>query len=57
MNKNKEKTFNKNYMKNDQRSCEHNLCNCVRSLKKIQDFNGIWTLNFVQLTEPAINAE
>ena len=57
MNKNKEKTFNKNYMKNDPRSCEHNLCNCVRSLKKIQDFNGIWTLNFVQLTEPAINAE
>ena len=21
-------------------SCEGNLCNCVRSLKKIQDFNG-----------------
>ena len=57
MNKNKEKTFNKNYMKNDPRSCEHNLCNCVRSLKKIQDFKGIWTLNFAQLTEPAINAE
>ena len=23
--------------------CEHNLCNCVISLKKIQDFNRIWT--------------
>ena len=30
-------------MKNDPRSCECNLCNCVRSLKKIQDFDGIWT--------------
>ena len=29
-------------MKNDRRS-EHNLCNCVRSPKKIQDFNGVWT--------------
>ena len=27
-------------MKNDPRSCERNLCNCVRSLKKIQGFNG-----------------
>ena len=27
-------------MKNDPRSCERNLCNCVRSLKKIHDFNG-----------------
>ena len=23
--------------------CEHNLCNCVSCLKKIQDFNGVWT--------------
>ena len=30
-------------MNNDPRSCERNLCNCVRSLKKIQDFNRIWT--------------
>ena len=30
-------------MKNDPRSCERNLCNCVRGLKKLQDFNGIWT--------------
>ena len=30
-------------MKNDPRSCERNLYNCVRSLKKIQDFDGIWT--------------
>ena len=30
-------------MKNDPRSCERNLCNCVRSLKKIQDSNGILT--------------
>ena len=31
-------------MKNDPRSCERNfLRNYVRSLKKIQDFNGIWT--------------
>ena len=30
-------------MKNDPRSCERNLCTCVRSLKKIQDFDGIWT--------------
>ena len=31
-------------MKNDPRSCERNLCNCVRSLiPKNQDFNGIWT--------------
>ena len=28
-------------VKNNPRSCEVNLCNCVRSLKKIQDFNGI----------------
>ena len=30
-------------MKNDPRSCKlnlQNLCNYVRSLKKIQDFNG-----------------
>ena len=26
--------------KNDPRSCERNLCNCIRSLKKNQDFNG-----------------
>ena len=31
-------------MKNDPRSCERNvLRNYVRSLKKNQDFNGIWT--------------
>ena len=29
-------------MKNDRRS-EPNLCNCVRSKKKIQDFNRVWT--------------
>ena len=29
-------------MKNDRRS-EPNLCNCVRSAKKIQDFNRVWT--------------
>ena len=28
-------------VKNNPRSCEVNLSNCVRSLKKIQDFNGI----------------
>ena len=28
-------------VKNNPRSCEVNLCNCVRSLKKIQDFKGI----------------
>ena len=28
-------------MKNDPRSCKRNLCNCERSLKKIQDFNKI----------------
>ena len=30
-----------NQMKNDPRSCERNLCDCVRSLKKIQDFKGV----------------
>ena len=30
-------------MKNDPLSCERNLWNCVRSLKKIRDFNEIWT--------------
>ena len=30
-------------MKNDPRICERNYCNCVRRLKKIQDFNGILT--------------
>ena len=30
-------------LKNDPRSCEDNLRNCVRSLKKILDFKGIWT--------------
>ena len=30
-----------NQMKNDPRSCKRNLCNCERSLKKIQDFNKI----------------
>ena len=29
-----------NQIKNDPRSFERNLCNCVRSLKIIQDFNG-----------------
>ena len=29
-------------MKKDPRSCQRNLCNCVR----IQDFNGIWTRDF-----------
>ena len=33
-------------MKNNPRSCERNLCNCVRSLKEIQDFNGTWTRDF-----------
>ena len=28
-------------VKNNPRSCTVNLCNCVRSLKKIQDFNEI----------------
>ena len=32
-------------MKNDPRSCERNLRTCVRSLKKIQDFDGISTLD------------
>ena len=32
-------------MQNDRRS-EHNLCNCVRSPQKIQDFNGVWSLDF-----------
>ena len=32
-------------MKND-RCSEHNLCNCVRSPQKIQDFNGVWSLDF-----------
>ena len=31
-------------MKNDPHSCKCNyLCNCMRSLKKIQDFNRDWT--------------
>ena len=30
-------------MKNDPSSCEHNLYNSLRGLKKIQDFNKIWT--------------
>ena len=30
-------------MKNDPCSCQCNLCNCVRSLKKIQHFKGVWT--------------
>ena len=34
------KSFNQ--MKNDLSSCERNLCNCVRSLKKKTDFNEIW---------------
>ena len=29
-----------NQIKNDPRSFKRNLCNCVRSLKIIQDFNG-----------------
>ena len=28
--------------KNDRRS-ERNLCNCVKKLEKIQEFNGVWT--------------
>ena len=28
----------RNQMKNNLRSCEHNLCNCLRSLKKSSDF-------------------
>ena len=36
-------------MKNDPCSCELNLCNCERSLKKIQDFNGVWTCECVVL--------
>ena len=28
-------------VKNNPRSCKVNLCNCARSLKKIQDFNEI----------------
>ena len=34
-------------MKNNPCSCECNLRNCVRSLKKIQDFNGIWTCDLM----------
>ena len=31
-------------MKNNPCSCECNLCNCIRGLKKkIQDFNEVWT--------------
>ena len=36
-------------MKNDPCSCVLNLCNCERSLKKIQDFNGVWTCECVVL--------
>ena len=36
-------------MKNDPRSCERNLRNYERSLKKIQDFNGVWTRDEAQL--------
>ena len=32
-----------NQTKNDRRSCDCNLCNYARSLKKIQHFNEIWT--------------
>ena len=32
-----------NQMKNDPRSCEHNLCNCVRKLKKNLGLQLIWT--------------
>ena len=34
-------------MKNDSRSYERNLCNCVRWLKKIQAFKGVWTRDLV----------
>ena len=34
-------------MKKDLCSCERNLCDCLRSLKKIQGFNGIWTRGLV----------
>ena len=33
-------------VRNDPRSCERNLCNCVRSLKEIQDFNFKQSLSF-----------
>ena len=36
-------------MKNDPRSCERNSRNYERSLKKIQDFNGVWTCDKAQL--------
>ena len=36
-------------MKNDPRSRERNLCSCVRSLKKIHDFNEIWTCDLAIL--------
>ena len=38
-------------MKNDPCSCELNLCNCERSLKKNQDFNGVWTCECVVLVQ------
>lgn len=39
-------------MKNDLCSCKGNSCNCIGSLKKIQDFNnGIWTSDLVILVQ------
>ena len=36
-------------MKNDPRHCERNRCNCIRSPKKIHDFNGVWTRDLAML--------
>ena len=30
-------------MKDDPRSCDHNLCNCAKKPEKIQDFKGVST--------------
>ena len=32
-----------NEMKNDLRSCERNLSNCLKKPEKIQGFKGVWT--------------
>ena len=38
-------------MKNDPGSCQFNLCNRVRSLKKIQHFKGVWTHDLAILVQ------
>ena len=46
-------TFKAYQMKNDPHKCEHNLCNCIRSLKKFRTSTGFEPMTLQYRCDPS----